>query len=41
MGGLIFIDLRDRFGIMQLVIEPENYAELAEKSKQLKSEFVI
>jgi aspartyl-tRNA synthetase len=41
MGGLIFIDLRDRFGITQLVIEPENQAELAERSKELKSEFVI
>ncbi len=41
MGGLIFIDLRDRYGIMQLVIEPENNPELAEKAKDLKSEFVI
>lgn len=41
MGGLIFIDLRDRYGITQLVIEPNNNPELAEKSKELKSEFVI
>ncbi len=41
MGGLIFIDLRDRYGIMQLVIEPENNSKLAERSKELKSEFVI
>ena len=41
MGGLIFIDLRDRYGIMQLVIEPENNPKLAEKSKILKTEFVI
>ena len=41
MGGLIFIDLRDRYGIMQLVIEPENNPQLAEKSKELKSEYVI
>jgi aspartyl-tRNA synthetase len=41
MGGLIFIDLRDRYGILQLVIEPENNPELAEKAKILKSEFVI
>ena len=41
MGGLIFIDLRDRYGLMQLVIEPENNPDLAEKAKTLKSEFVI
>ena len=41
MGGLIFIDLRDRYGIMQLVIEPENNPALAERAKALKSEFVI
>ncbi len=39
LGGLIFIDLRDRSGIIQLVIKPENsYYELA---STLKSEYVI
>ena len=39
LGGLIFIDLRDRSGIVQLVIRPENkFYELAES---LKSEYVI
>ena len=39
LGGLIFIDLRDRFGITQLVIQPENpnYDEAA----TFKSEYVI
>ena len=41
LGGLIFIDLRDRYGITQLVIHPETQAELAERSKEIKSEFVI
>lgn len=41
MGGLIFIDLRDRWGLTQLVIEPETNPELAAKSKELKSEYVI
>lgn len=41
MGGLIFIDLRDRYGITQLVIEPETQAELAERSKELHQEYVI
>ena len=39
LGGLIFIDLRDRSGVVQLVIRPENkYYELAET---LKNEYVI
>lgn len=41
LGGLIFIDLRDRYGLVQLVIEPENYAELAERAAELRSEYVI
>lgn len=41
MGGLIFIDLRDRYGITQLVIQPEIKPELAERIKELKPEFVI
>ena len=39
LGGLIFIDLRDRSGIIQLVVKPDNkYYDLAES---LKSEYVI
>ncbi len=41
MGGLIFIDLRDRYGITQFVVEPETQAELAERAKELKSEYVV
>lgn len=39
-GGLIFIDLRDHAGIVQLVIRPDN-AEAFEVAEQLRDEFVI
>jgi aspartyl-tRNA synthetase len=42
LGGLIFIDLRDREGMMQLVINPEEVsAEVMAKAESLRSEFVI
>jgi aspartyl-tRNA synthetase len=41
LGGLIFIDLRDRYGLVQLVIEPENTPVLAERATNLRSEYVI
>ena len=40
LGSLIFIDLRDRSGILQLVFD-ENNGEVFEKAKNLRSEFVI
>ena len=42
LGGLIFIDLRDREGLMQLVVNPENTdAAVVETAESLRSEFVI
>ena len=42
LGGLIFIDLRDREGIMQLVINPETVsAEVMATAESLRSEFVL
>jgi len=39
LGGLVFIDLRNRMGIMQVVVKPEN--EYYEIANSLKSEYVI
>ncbi|GAB6740533.1 aspartate--tRNA ligase [Streptococcus uberis] len=42
LGGLIFIDLRDREGIMQLVINPEDVAkDVMEIAESLRGEYVI
>lgn len=40
-GGLIFIDLRDRSGLMQLVFNPDFSAEAHRQAHALRSEFVI
>ena len=40
-GGVIFVDLRDRSGISQVVFNPERDAASHEKAKQIRSEDVI
>ncbi|MBC8317637.1 MAG: aspartate--tRNA ligase [Desulfobulbaceae bacterium] len=40
-GGVIFIDLRDRFGITQVVFNPELNAEVHAKAHDLRSEWVL
>ena len=41
MGGMTFIDLRDRYGITQLAFNQEVNAELCEKANHLGREYVI
>ncbi len=40
LGGLIFIDLRDREGVVQVVVHPDR-TDILEKSKLLRSEYVL
>lgn len=40
-GGVIFIDLRDRHGLTQVIFNPEINAEIHAKAHQLRSEWVI
>jgi len=41
LGGVVFIELRDRSGLMQIVFNPEANKELHELSSKLRNEFVI
>lgn len=40
-GGLIFIDLRDRSGIVQVVVDPDHAGEDFAKAEAIRSEYVI
>ena len=41
LGGTTFIDVRDRYGLTQLVLNIDNDETLREKGKSLGREFVI
>jgi aspartyl-tRNA synthetase len=40
-GGLIFVDLRDRYGVTQVVFNPEKAPQVHEKAHSLRDEYVI
>jgi aspartyl-tRNA synthetase len=40
-GGLVFVDLRDHSGLMQLVVNPEHAPDAAELAKEIRNEFVL
>src|SRR6476619_3879146 len=40
-GGLVFVDLRDRTGVVQLVINPERAPAAAELAGEIRNEFVV
>src|SRR5512132_4716183 len=40
-GGLVFVDLRDRTGVVQLVINPERAPDAAELAGEIRNEFVL
>ncbi len=40
-GGLIFIDLRDREGIVQLALDPDRDAASHKKAEQVRNEYVV
>src|SRR5438552_11322699 len=40
-GGLIFVDLRDRAGLVQVIVNPATNANAFETASSLRDEFVI
>ncbi|HVU69203.1 MAG TPA: aspartate--tRNA ligase [Ktedonobacteraceae bacterium] len=40
-GGLIFLDIRDRYGMTQVICDPERSAETHRAASELRSEYVI
>ena len=41
MGGMVFVDLRDRYGVTQLVFSEDSNAQLCEKAAKLGREYVV
>lgn len=40
-GGLIFVDLRDRYGVTQIVFDPSHVKAIASTAKEIRTEYVL
>src|SRR5690242_21306543 len=40
-GGLVFLDIRDRYGITQVIADPEHSPEAHRLASELRSEYVV
>ena len=40
-GGLVFLDIRDRYGITQVICDPERSAEAHRVASEVRSEYVV
>ena len=41
LGGILFLDIRDHTGIVQVVVDPSSRPEIAAKAERLRSEWVV
>ncbi|KAI3425845.1 hypothetical protein D9Q98_007819 [Chlorella vulgaris] len=41
LGGLIFLDIRDHTGIIQVIVDPQQQPEIAAKAERLRAEYVV
>lgn len=41
LGGVLFLDIRDHTGIVQVVVDPQSQPDIASKAERLRSEWVI
>ena len=41
LGSLIFVDLRDKTGLVQVVFDQSEYPEVFEKAESIRSEYVL
>ncbi|KAL4858257.1 Aspartate--tRNA(Asp/Asn) ligase [Chlorella vulgaris] len=41
LGGLIFLDIRDHTGIIQVIVDPQQQPEVAAKAERLRAEYVV
>lgn len=41
LGGILFLDIRDHTGIVQVIVDPQQQPEVAAKAERLRSEYVV